>query len=268
MGNHFRIIFFVLITFVLLSCQSVSIAENTSTPMPIEITDSRGLTMRLVSAGAFIMGSDDDKSGEAMPAHTVTLPDFYMDVYEVTRARYKECVTAGVCSESRNLASNKLFYADPNYPMASVDWTQSKTYCEIWRGAHLPTEAEWEKAARGTDGRTYPWVEELAPAYVNVNDDYQKEPYGPADVGTYEKGKSPYGMYDMSGSVWEWVSDPFIAYPGNQGDGVFWPTKPVLRGGSWFYPDSYVLRTWFRFTSIPEATDGSFGFQCARDANP
>ena len=274
MKNHFRTALFVLITLVLLSCQTVSIAAITPTPipgftpvpLPAEITDSKGLTMRLVPAGEFIMGSDDDKSGEAKPAHTVMLDSFYMDIYEVTRIRYKECVANGVCSEPGDVPSLSSFYAYPNYPMAVVDWNQSKTYCE-WRGARLPTEAEWEKAARGTDGRTYPWGEEFDPAYVNVNYDYQKEPYGPAEVGTYEKGQSPYGMYDMSGNVWEWVSDPYIAYPGNQGEGVFWPTQPVLRGGSWFSPDSYVLRTWFRYTSIPQATDGSFGFRCAVSAD-
>ncbi len=263
-----KISFFIFIMFGVLSCQTIiSVADiATATPdLPAEIMDAKGLTMRLVPAGEFIMGSEDDKAGNAKPAHTVTLPDFYMDVYEVTRARYKECVTAGVCSESRNLAGIDAFYAYSDNPMASVDWNQSKTYCETWRGARLPSEAEWEKAARGTDGRTYPWGEEFDPAYVNVNDDYQKEPYGPADVGTYEKGKSPYGMYDMAGNVWEWVSDPYVAYPGNPGEGVFWPDNRVLRGGSWFYPDSYVLRTWFRYGSPPEATDGSFGFRCARD---
>lgn len=254
-----RALFFTLMMFGLLSCGPAA---------PVEIVDDKGVSMRLVPAGDFTMGSEDDKAGAAKPAHTVSLPDFYMDVYEVTRARYKECVTAGVCSESKNLASMDLFYADLNKPMAAIDWNQSKTYCETWRGARLPSEAEWEKAARGTDGRTYPWGEEYSSTYVNVNGDYQKEPYGPADVGTYEKGKSPYGMYDMAGNVWEWVADPYIAYPGNSGEGVFWPEDRVLRGGSWFYPDSYALRTWFRYTSPPEAAEGAFGFRCAKDAQP
>ena len=266
MKNHFRVSFFVLLTFVMFSCQTFSSASTpvpsvTSTSLPTEITDSKGLTMRLVPAGEFIMGSDDEKAGAATPAHTVTLDSFYMDVYEVTRIRYKECVVSGVCSEA-GVPSIDLFYASPDYPMSSIDWNQSKTYCE-WRGARLPSEAEWEKAARGTDGRTYPWGEEFAPTYVNVNGDYQKEPYGPADVGTYEKGKSPYGMYDMSGNVWEWVSDPYIAYPGNQGEGVFWPTDRVLRGGSWYFPDRGALSSWFRYASPPDVIEGSFGFRCA-----
>ena len=257
-----KISFFIFIMFGVLSCQTIIPAADVATAspdLPVEITDVKGVTMRLVPAGEFIMGSEDDESGYAKPAHMVTLPGFYMDVYEVTRARYKECVTAGVCSESRNLAGVDAFYAYPDNPMASVDWNQSKTYCETWRGARLPSEAEWEKAARGTDGRTYPWGEEYSSTYVKT------ETGSPDNVGMYEKGKSPYGMYDMAGGVWEWVSDPFIAYSGNSGEGVFWPENRVLRGGSWFYPDSYALRTWFRYGSPPEATDGSFGFRCARD---
>jgi len=107
-----RISFFILVGLGMLSCQTFSPA----TDLPSEITDAKGATMRLIPAGDFIMGSDDEMAGDAQPAHTVNLPDFYMDVYEVTRARYKECVTAGICNEVENVASVDLFYASPDYP--------------------------------------------------------------------------------------------------------------------------------------------------------
>ena len=265
MTKHFRITFFVLLTLVLPSCQAIPIATNTPTPMstPLlaEIRDSKGVTMRLVPAGDFIMGSDNGTDKEK-PAHTLTLPDYYMDIYEVTRIRFQECVTAGACSEVKNVANIDSFYREPNFPMSAVDWGMATTYCE-WRDARLPSEAEWEKAARGTDGRTYPWGEEYDPTYVQIG------PGGPNNVGMYEKGKSPYGMYDMAGSVWEWTSDPLTVYLGNQGDHSYYrETDRVLRGGSWDHPDRTALSTWFRFASFTGDTSGYTGFRCARDATP
>lgn len=262
--------FFLIFLMVpgLLACQSLSlVATPTAVPLPVEITDARGVTMRLVPAGDFIMGSDDAMARDAQPAHTVTLPDFYMDVYEVTRTRYKECVTAGVCSEVENVANVDSFYASPDYPMSSIDWNRAKAYCETWRGARLPGEAEWEKAARGTDGRTYPWGMEFDSSYLKIGPDASGDFLGV--VGSYEKGKSPYGMYDMAGSVWEWAADPLTVYPGNQGDHSYYrETDRVLRGGSWDHPDRYVLSTWFRFASFTGDNSGYTGFRCARDATP
>ena len=257
----FRKILFIPLALVSLSCQLFSTFSNTPTsaPLPVEITDLKGVTMRLVPAGDFIMGSDNGTDKEK-PAHTVTLPAFYMDVYEVTRARYQECVTAGACSEVENVANIDSFYREPNYPMSAVDWDMATAYC-AWRSARLPSEAEWEKAARGTDGRTYPWGEEYDSTHVQIMSGI------PNNVGMYEKGKSPYGMYDMAGSVWEWTADPLTAYPGNQGDqNDYRETDRVLRGGSWDHPDRTVLSAWFRFASFTGDTSGYTGFRCAKDA--
>ena len=121
----------------------------------IEITDDKGVTMPLVPAGEFSMGSDHD-SDSGNTAHIVSLEAFYMDKYEVTNAHYEVCVTAGVCKPPKYVKSDfrPSYYGNPeydNFPVIYVDWYMAKTYCETWRGARLPTEAEWEKGARCTD---------------------------------------------------------------------------------------------------------------------
>ena len=242
------------------SIPSAQTATGISTLPAAEIIDAKGAPMRLVPAGDFIMGSDDEMARDAQPAHRVSLPDFYMDVYEVTRARYMECVDAGVCSDHLNVPDLESYFKESNFPMSSLDWEQAKTFCE-WRGARLPSEAEWEKAARGTDGRTYPWGEEYDPAY------FQADAGGSHEVGIYEKGKSPYGMYDMAGNGWEWTADPLTVYPGNQGDHSYYrETDRVLRGGSWDHPDRTVVSTWYRFASNMADNSGYVGFRCAKDA--
>ncbi len=198
---------------------NTQVATATPTALPIEITDPKGVTMRLVPAGEFTMGSDADTSydeckkfrtdcspgwfADEEPPHTIFLDGFYMDMYEVTSALYAACVDVGGCTPPQNTGS----YADSDYfrnsvylhfPVIYVDWNQANTYCQ-WRGARLPTEAEWEKAARGTDERTCPWGEGI---------DCSKANFGVCKVnttavGSYESGKSPYGMYDMAGNVWE-----------------------------------------------------------------
>lgn len=242
------------------SVPSAQTVTGISTPLAAEIMDAKGVPMRLVPAGEFIMGSDDEMARDAQPAHTVSLPDFYMDLYEVTRVRYKDCIDAGTCSDNLNIPNFEDYFKDSNFPMSGLNWEQAKAYCE-WRGARLPGEAEWEKAARGTDGRTYPWGEEYDPAY------FQTQAGGPHEVGSYEKGKSPYGMYDMAGNGWEWTADPLTVYPGNQGDHSYYrETDRVLRGGSWDHPDRYIVSTWYRFASNMGDNSGYIGFRCAKDA--
>jgi formylglycine-generating enzyme required for sulfatase activity len=241
---------------------SAQISTVTPTSFPTEITDAKGVTMRLVPAGDFIMGRDKGLDQEK-PAHTVTLDDFYMDVYEVTQARYKECVNSGVCSEPKDVPNIDSFYQEPDHPMTNVDWYQSQTYCE-WRGARLPTEAEWEKAARGTDGRTYPWGEEIDSTYA----DYGDAVGGTSAVGAYEKNISPYGMYDMAGNVWEWTSEPLVPYPGNQGPQNYYrESERALRGGTWYHGEPAILNTTFRYASFPEDEEHYIGFRCAVSAD-
>jgi len=234
-----------------------------------EITDAAGVQMVLVPAGEFIMGSDAGHDIEK-PAHTVYLDAFYMDKYEVTNALYKACVDAGTCPLPHFTSQlNSQSYAD--YPVVSVDWSQAKSYCEF-RGARLPTEAEWEKAARGTDGRMYPWGEGIDCSFANHK--YECYVGAVVEVGLYEKGKSPYGIYDMASNAWEWVADWFDdTYYASLGQNVINPLGPstgaerVLRGGGWSYLSDGVP-TWDRLRSKPSYGASTFGIRCAKDATP
>jgi formylglycine-generating enzyme required for sulfatase activity len=235
-----------------------------TTPLPAEFTDGQGVAMRLVPAGPFTMGNDNGSADER-PAHKVTLADYYMDVYEVTYARYKTCIDAGSCTtpqgdiQQDTSQYNSSSYA--KYPVVFVDWNQAKIYCE-WRGARLPTEAEWEKAARGTDGGSYPWGEEIDKTIANYNNNLGKT----TPVGSYESGKSPYGMYDLAGNVWEWVNSLYQPYPYNASDGREDPSalgNRVLRGGSWGHDDRNA-RSAYRYWNIPTLRSSFIGFRCAR----
>jgi formylglycine-generating enzyme required for sulfatase activity len=247
----------------------------TPTALPAEITDANGVVMRLVPAGPFTMGSSNGMPDEK-PVHIVNLPTFYMDKYEVTNAFYKACVDAGVCQVPANTGAGLHpgaygTYGDQqfdNYPVIWVDWNRAKTYCE-WRGARLPSETEWEKAARGTDERKYPWGDGIDPTFANygsnVPDDYGGVFGKTTAVGIYPKGQSPYSIYDMAGNVWEWVADWYDVYPGGDLDAnsaFGQETYRVLRGGSWS-DDPDLLRTTFRGGNTPDTTVNYIGFRCA-----
>jgi formylglycine-generating enzyme required for sulfatase activity len=220
------------------------------------------------------MGSDNGQPDEK-PVHVVDLPDFYMDKYEVTNAFYKACVDAGVCQLPTNDSSGPRtsaydIPAFKDYPVIWVDWNRAKTYCE-WRGARLPSEAEWEKAARGADGRTYPWGENIDKTFANYGenvDDNYNGIFGfgkTTAVGIYERGQSPYDIYDMAGNVWEWTADWYDVYPGGDPgvSGAFGQTYRVLRGGAWNTSDT-ILRTTFRGGNTSDMSANYIGFRCAR----
>jgi formylglycine-generating enzyme required for sulfatase activity len=203
------------------------------------------------------MGNDNVDDDEK-PAHQIFLDTYYIDKYEVTNAAYKICVEAGVCDQPTDTDTyNNSQYAQ--HPVVYVNWYMAETYCE-WQGARLPTEAEWEKAARGTDGQTYPWGdEEIDNTFAN---------YGSSDtktVGSYPKGVSPYGAYDMAGNVWEWVADWFDYYPGSTDTISDYArlSYRVVRGGSWF-DGSDNSRSANRFYLEPQYTKDYYGFRCSR----
>ena len=255
----------------------------TTAPLSEEMTDSKGVVMRFISAGEFTMGSGEanhpDNSDER-PAHKVYLDTFYIDKYEVTNKLYKACVDAGTCqpplgSESYTRSS---YYDNPqfdHYPVILVGWDMAKTYCE-WRGAQLPTEAQWEKAARGTDARTYPWGEGIDCSKARYQGGCKDDT---AQVGSYESGVSPYGVYDMAGNVMEWVADWYSEtyYQNSPTSNPLGPDSGsgenrVLRGGSWISVDNDVRSTsrnwpWNSFGRGPHASV-EIGFRCARGISP
>ena len=256
-----------------------------------EITDKSGVEMVLVPAGEFTMGSDaecktyrDDCSVDIFvhenPPHKVNLAAYYIDKFEVTNAIYQDCVAEGVCSEPTEFSSatRDSYYGDSqydNYPVVFVDWDMAKLYCE-WRGARLPTEAEWEKAARGENALIYPWGNEFDGSLANfcdkncgykfANKDYDDGYQDTSPVDSYPQGASPYGVYNMAGNVFEWVNSAWAPYPYNDKDGRedLEMGMHVFRGGSLGEPN-YYLRTSTR-NFAPQSTSFYFiGFRCARD---
>lgn len=237
------------------------------------LTGNDGMSLLYIPAGKFTMGSDDGNDDEK-PAHTVNLDAFWIDKTEVTNTMYAQCVAGGKCDAPSTTTSARRdsYYGNPqfdNFPVINVDWNMADTYCE-WAGRRLPTEAEWEKAARGTDGRTYPWGND-APNKNLLNYD------GPNDgdtteVGAYPNGVSPYGVLDMAGNVDEWVADWYgeIYYTSSPLSNPLGPSSGqyrVLRGGPWLTYD-YYIRSSYRGSLDPSHTDYYTGFRCAMDATP
>lgn len=215
--------------------------------------------MVLVPAGEFIMGNDRGEADEK-PEHKVYLDAFYIDKYETTVDQYGKCAQAGKCTKPNEGGGCNWGKSDRGkHPINCVDWNQVKTYCE-WAGKRLPTEAEWEKAARGTDGRVYPWGNEWD-AGKCVNNTNSTKP-----VGSIPAGASPYGCLDMVGNVWEWCADWYDAgyyktAPVRNPPGPASGTTRVLRGGAWVLLPTY-FRAARRHCDSPAVRDSYGGFRC------
>jgi formylglycine-generating enzyme required for sulfatase activity len=232
--------------------------------------------MMFVPEGSFIMGSEDG-GDDVGPARSIFLPAYYIDQYEVTNVLYKVCVVAGACQPPKLTGSQtRSDYYDAfefaNYPVINVDWRMAQTYCE-WRGARLPTEAEWEKSARGPNALLYPWGDEIGCLFANYNDPGGLCIGDTLAVDKYIAGRSVYGVLNMAGNVSEWVSSLSLPYPSNSLDGRDDPDGTglrVVRGGSWGSSLDEIL-TYQRLSLDPTevAVRGNdLGFRCARDVNP
>jgi formylglycine-generating enzyme required for sulfatase activity len=245
-------------------------------PGATQVSSRDGMRMVYVPGGEFLMGageSDSQAENDEDPQHTVYLDGFWIDQTEVTNGQYAQCVAAGACNTPYSLTSftrasyfNAEAYA--TYPVIFVSWYDAMAYCE-WAGRRLPVEAEWEKAARGQDSRTYPWGQEIDCELANFSG-CQGDTVA---VGSYLEGASPYGALDMAGNVWEWVFD---WYNGGyyQSSPLDYPTGPksgayrVIRGGSWNDAINY-LRTSSRYWYFPENARVSVGFRCVtNEASP
>jgi eukaryotic-like serine/threonine-protein kinase len=216
-----------------------------------------------VPAGSFTMGcnmaADPTCESDELPAHDVVVSAFQIDRYEVTQARYQSCVDDGGCT-----APDSDFHPDatPNVPVTFVTWEQASAYC-AWAGRRLPTEAEWEKAARGSDARIYPWGNQPADcSRANIMGCSDT----PQPVGSHPSGASAFGAEDMAGNVLEWVSDYYDANyyatsPMVDPQGAPSGTRHVQRGGS-FMGDAATVRVTNRVSGFPVGLP-NVGFRCA-----
>ncbi|HLO16956.1 MAG TPA: SUMF1/EgtB/PvdO family nonheme iron enzyme [Anaerolineales bacterium] len=265
-----------------------SVAVTSTLEINSTETGKDGMTLVYVPAGEFIMGSDTGDDDEK-PPHPVYLDAYWIDQTEVTNAMYAKCVNNGGCNPpiSTNSYTRGSYYNNAEfdkYPVIFVDGNMAKAYCE-WVSRRLPTEAEWEKAARGESAFVYPWGNDFDESRVNFCD--KNCPYERADkssddgfadtapVGSYTNGASPYGALDMAGNVWEWVADRYDAkYYATPGEKVSNPQNPapaneqnrVIRGGSWISTYDHVRSADRGFFE----TDDFYyvGFRCAVSATP
>jgi len=220
--------------------------------------------MVYLPAGKFLMGDDNETIYIAGSARQVSLEAFWIYQTPVTNSQYRRCIAAGGCQG--DLAD----YPDNDYPATGVTWRQARDYC-AWAGGRLPTEAEWEKAARGTDGRRYPWGND-EPTCALAN--YADCQAGLMPVGRYPAGASPYGVLDLAGNVWEWVEDQYqgeshAPAPGDEDDDndhAIYDWR-ILRGGSRF-SGAAELQSWRRNWARAEAATTLYGFRCAFDETP
>jgi len=227
----------------------------------VEVNAKDGAETVLVPAGEFTMGSEDGESDEK-PLHTVYLDAYRIYKTEVSNAQYAKCVQSGKCTKPDCNYYGKEEYED--HPVVCVDWEQARSYCE-WAGGRLPSEAEWEKAARGMEGRKYPWGEAEATCEL-ANFGGCKDETAP--VGSSPAGASPYGALDMAGNVWEWVNDWYGEYDSADKKNPAGPASGQyrgLRGGGWLNESSH-LRTAFRNNHLPDIRHYGIGFRCASAA--
>jgi eukaryotic-like serine/threonine-protein kinase len=217
------------------------------------------------------MGNAVDR-GE-MPLHRVELRGFWIDPTEVTNAQYSQCMQQGVCRAPARSSSYSRpdYFGNPvyaAYPVVYVTWDDADTFCR-WAGGRLPTEAEWEWAARGSDERLYPWGNQ-APAPVLLNFDFSVG--DTSTVGNYPAGASPYGVLDMAGNVAEWVADWFendyyAQSPLSDPMGPAATGVRVIRGGSWL-DNGNMVRVDLRIGYPPDSAFADIGFRCAESTGP
>ncbi len=286
---------------------SASPPASASAPAPAPVTCPSG--MLKIEGGEFYMGTDDKKAKEdERPAHPVKLSAYCLDELEVTLGEYRACSDRGKCkrAEPQNewegitprqrkiydpICTAGDFPAKASHPINCVDWRMAETFCEEIRGGRLPTEAEWEFAARGSDGRIFPWGDlPPAPGLINACGAecvaWGRKNYDPeaplttmyktsdgfpttAPVGSFPKGKTSHGMQDMVGNVWEWVAD-FHAPYGDPGKKLVDPKGPsngeekVIRGGAWNGADPAWLRPTYRYFAPALMRSHGIGFRCAK----
>ena len=268
--------------------KSQGLITPTKTPTRSSSTSrvgSDGMRMIYIAPGEFMMGSRNCSSGRPYecPSRSVYLDGFWIDETEVTNEMYRACVSDGYCDPPRtsSSASRSYYYGNSqynDYPVIYVNWYQAQDYC-VYAGKRLPTEAEWEKAARGNLEYSYPWGDMFQCDFGNFDDDRVFDsdfvPGGPdcdgfadtSPVGAYTEGGSKYNVLDLAGNVWEWVRDYYGYYDQSDDYNPIGPSsgnEVVLRGGSWTN-DMDLARTTFRAHNEKSFVNNDIGFRCADD---
>jgi formylglycine-generating enzyme required for sulfatase activity len=230
-------------------------------------SEKDSMPMVLIPAGD--TSSDPNAQASEFPQHSVYLDSFTIDQHEVTNSQYALCVRSGACTPppEKSIFTLSRYYGQwkyANYPVVKMNWNQANAYCQ-WAGRRLPTEAEWEKAARGTDGRLYPWGNAEPEASLA---NFWQNAGVTAEVCSYPNGNSPYGLCDMAGNAWEWVADWYgeTYYQNSPGSNPTGPTSGVyrsMRGGDWYLGDHF-LRAANRGMYYPNEWDWGYGIRCAR----
>ena len=205
--------------------------------VPLFVSGRDGRSMVFVPTGEFLFGPDREKAVTGA---------FYIDRYPVTNAEYKKFVEATGHEHPAHWRRGTWPEGKANHPVVQITWESAYAYVQ-WAGKRLPTELEWEKAARGTDGRVWPWGNVFDPRKCNTSSE------GTTPVGLYSPGgDSPYGLWDMAGNVWEWIG------------GKPSPLRMPLRGGDWL-DGAEEAQTFFRRMHTPKRKNDFMGFRCAAD---
>jgi formylglycine-generating enzyme required for sulfatase activity len=229
-----------------------------------------GREMVQIPEGPFVMGSrDNDSDPDEKPEHQVYLKPYFVDLHEVGRSEYDRFAKMTKRAQRRIevFEDDPAKLLKPELPAIAVTWDDAEAYCK-WAGKRLPTEAEWEKAARGESKRRYPWGDEFALGYANIDGNEDGFRYL-APPGSFETGRSPYGLYDMTGNVGEWVADSYAEdfyqkSPYRDPKGPEQGEQKVIRGGSWRETKKNA-RPSKRFQAKPWRHDITVGFRCAKD---
>jgi serine/threonine-protein kinase len=215
--------------------------------------------MAPIPAGTFTMGRDNASDPEETPAHPVSVAAFAMDRRPVTNERYAEFVKSTSHAAPSGWVNGAAPDGQEDWPVTGVSWDDANAYCTS-NGWRLPTEAEWEYAARGTDGRLYPWGNNFSPALTNSSEAALGHP---EEVGAHGDAISPFGLFDMSGNVWEWTADDYKPYPGHAPTFSIPADAKAIRGGS-YKSDKLHVTTTTRNLDHASSRSATIGFRCAK----
>ncbi len=223
-----------------------------------------------IPAGSFIRGTNQRLPDEG-PEHRINLPSYLIDIYEVTNIQYKRFINETGRRSPTHFRNRTYPAGKADHPVTYVSWKDANDYCH-WAGKRLPTDKEWEKAGRGTQGQIFPWGNEFDPKKANTPVRWAAigQNGDTTPVGAFAEGISPYGLYDMTGNVWEWTASWYKAYPGNKTASENYGERyKILKGGSWFdcsfYKCGLSAPLFNRSFFAIRTKNDTFGFRCAKD---